>query len=155
MDAARLAANKALIARWFEEVWNQGRTELIDEMRARETVATGLADGSQESRGPEPFKAFYTNLRIAFPDLRVTVDDVLAEGDKVAARISIGGTHMGDALGAPPTGKTVQFSGIILARIEDGKIVQSWNSLDLLSLLKQIGAVSDPAGADRFLLKRR
>lgn len=155
MDGARLAANKALIARWFEEVWNQGRSELIDEMRAPETVAIGLAGGSQESLGPEPFKAFYTNLRRALPDLRVTVEDTLAEADKVAVQISIAGTHMGDTLGVPPTGNAVQFSGIILARIEDGKIAQAWNNLDLLALLKQIGAVSDPAGSDRFLLRQR
>jgi steroid delta-isomerase-like uncharacterized protein len=155
MDATRVAANKRLIARWFEEVWNQGRADLIDEMRAPETIATGLAGGSQESRGAEPFKAFYNNLRLALPDLHLTVDDMLGEGDKVAVRISIAGTHMGDALGVQPTGNTVRFTGIILARIEDGKIAQAWNSLDLLSLLKQIGAVSDPSGPDRFLLGRR
>ena len=155
MDAACVAANKALVARWFEEVWNRGRAELIDEMRAPETVATGLGGGGHEIRGTEPFKAFYTNLRLALPDLYLTVEDMVAEEDKVAVRISIEGTHMGDSLGVPPTGKTVQFSGIILARIEDGKIAQAWNNLDLLSLLKQIGAVSDPAGPNRFLLRQR
>jgi len=155
MDADHVAANKALIARWFEEVWNQGRADLIDQMRAPETVATGLAGGGHESRGPEPFKAFYNNLRLALPDLRLTVEDMLGEGDKVAVRISIEGTHMGDALGVPPTGSSVRFGGIILARIENGRIAQAWNSLDLLSLLKQIGAVSDPTGPDRFLLGRR
>lgn len=155
MDAARIAANKALISRWFEEVWNQGRADLIDEMRAPETVATGLAGGNQESRGSEPFKAFYANLRRALPDLRLTVEDILGEEDKVAVRISLRGTHMGDTLGVPPTGNAVEFSGIVLARIEDGRIAQAWNSLDLLALLKQIGAVSDPTGSDRFLLKRR
>jgi steroid delta-isomerase-like uncharacterized protein len=152
--AETASENKALIRRWFEEVWNQGREELIDELRAPEAVATGLGEGTVESRGPAPFKAFYSNLRSAFPDLHVSIEDMLAEGDRVAVRILLEGTHLGDSLGVPPTGKTVRFSGILIARIGGGKILESWNNLDQLGLLAQIGAIPAQGGPDRFLSQR-
>lgn len=146
--------NKALIRRWFEEVWNQGREELIDQMRAPDTVTTGLGEGSQESRGNAPFKTFYANLRGTFPDLRVSIEDSIAEGDKVSVRLSLEGTHMGDAL-APATGRKVKFTGIAIARISNGKIAEAWNNLDQLGMLKQIGALPAEAGPDRFLTQGR
>lgn len=146
--------NKAFVLRWFEEVWNQGREDLIDEMRAPGAVATGLGESPAESRGTDAFKTFYRNLRAALPDLHVTVEDVLAEGDKVAARITLEGTHIGDALGVPPTGNRVRYGGITIARIAEAKIVEAWNNLDQLGLLQQIGALPQPPGPDRFLTRR-
>ena len=156
MTAATTAenSNKALIRRWFDEVWNHGREDLIEELRAPDMVATGLGEGNQESRGHAPFRAFYANMRGTLPDLQVTIEDVLAEGDRVSVRISIEGTHMGDAL-APATGRRVNFSGIVIARISDGKIAEAWNNLDQLSFLRQIGALTDEPGPDRFLTQRR
>jgi steroid delta-isomerase-like uncharacterized protein len=145
--------NKALIRRWFEEVWNQGCEEVIDELRAPDTVATGLGEGNQESRGHAPFRIFYANLRGTFPDLHVTIDDMIAEGDRVGVRITLEGTHIGDVL-APATGRKVKFSGIVIARIADGKIAEAWNNLDQLGMLKQIGAIPAGAGPDRFLTER-
>jgi len=145
--------NKALIRRWFDEVWNQGREDLIDQMRAPDTVATGLGEGGRESRGHAPFRAFYSNLRGTFPDLRLTVEDVIAEGDKISVRISLEGTHMGDAL-APATGRKVKFGGIVMARIAGGRIAEAWNNLDQLGMLRQIGALPADGGPDRFLAQR-
>ena len=101
--------NKALLHCWFEEVWNRGREELIEQLRAPDTRATGLGEGNRESLGYAPFRAFYSNLRRTFPDLHVTVEDIIAEGDKIAVRISMAGTHMGDALGTAAHRPNGQF----------------------------------------------
>ncbi len=154
MDAQSASENKALIQRWFEEVWNQGREELIDELRAPEAVATGLAEGGAPAQGSAPFKAFFSNLRSALPDLHVTIEEMLAEGDRVAVRYSIEGTHCGDAMGTAPTGQKVRFGGISIARIAGGKIAEAWNNLDQLGLLRQIGAIPGSQGSDRFLTRR-
>lgn len=143
--------NKALIRRWFEEVWNQGRERVIQQLRSPDTVATGLGEGGGESRGSAPFQAFYSNMRQAFPDLRIKIEDIISEGDKVVVRITAEGTHLGDGFGVGASGRRVIFGGIIITRIADGKIAESWNSLDQLGLLKQIGALTE-GGPDRFLM---
>lgn len=148
-----MSENKALIRRWIEEVWNQGREDLIDQMRAPDTLTTGLGEGGQESRGDAPFRAFYKNLRGTFPDLHLTIEDVIAEGDKVVARLTMEGTHMGSLL-APATGRSVTFTGTVIARIANGKIAESWNNLDQLGMLRQIGALPPESGPDRFLTRR-
>jgi steroid delta-isomerase-like uncharacterized protein len=148
------AANKALLRRWFEEVWNGGRADLIDRLRAPAAIATGLGEGNAAVLGDAPFKTFYSNVRETFPDLNVTVEDMVAEDDKVVARISVQGTHTGTALGPAPTGRRVSFGAIVMARIADGKIVEAWNSLDQLAMLKQIGAIPPGAVRDNFLFTR-
>lgn len=145
--------NKVLIRRWFDEVWNHGREDLIEQMRAPDAVATGLGEGNQQSRGHGPFKAFYANLRGTFPDLHVTIEDLIAEGDKVCIRLSIEGTHLGDAL-APATGRKVRVGGIVIARVADSRIAEAWNNLDQLGMLRQIGALPDDNVPDRFLAQR-
>jgi steroid delta-isomerase-like uncharacterized protein len=142
--------NKALIRRWIEEVWNHGREELIEQMRAPDTVAMGLGEGTQKSRGQAPFKTFYSNLRGTFGDLHLKIEDIIAEGDKVVVRFSAKGTHTGSLL-APATGRRVKFFGIIIARIAHGKIAESWNNIDQLGMLRQIGALPADSGPDRFL----
>ena len=142
--------NKAFLRRWFEEVWNRGRADLIDQLRDPDTVATGLGHSTAESRGPAPFKAFYRNLRQTFPDLHIQVEDIVAEGDKVVARLSAQGTHSGDAL-APATGRRVTFAALVMARIADGRIAEAWNCIDQLGILKQIGALPADVGPERFL----
>ncbi len=154
MASGSETTNKALIRRWFEEVWNGGRTDLIDELRAPDTQATGLGDAGSMSRGDAPFRVFYSNLKEAFPDLHIRIDDMLAEGDKVAVRLTLAGTHMGPALGPLPTGNRVEFGGIIIARIQDGRIAEAWNSLDQWAILKQIGAVPQHNVRENFLTTR-
>src|SRR5262252_7264640 len=118
------AENKAFIRRWFDEVWNQGRANLIDEMSAPDTAATGIGPGIAPSRGRAPFKAFYTNMRETFPDLRVQIEAIIAEDDLVAVRLTVAGTHTGHAL-APATGRKATFTAIVIARIVNGRIVEA------------------------------
>ena len=133
--------NKMLIQRWFDEVWNAGRVASIDALMAPECVVHGLGDDTQ---GPEGFKPFHTAYRTAFPDLRITIDQMVAEGDIVAARWSGTGTHRGNLLGLLATDKPVRLSGMTFARIQNGKLVEGWNVFDQLGMLRQLGVVSLP-----------
>jgi len=134
--------NKALIHRWFEEVWNKGRAEAIDEMFAADGIANGLSDEQGEPlRGPDAFRQFFYKVRTAFPDIEVVVEDTVAEGDKLAARCRVRATHQGDSLGIAATRKPVEFTGIALVRIENGKIVEAWNNFDFMSMFQQLGAI--------------
>ncbi len=134
--------NKALIRRWFEEVWNKGRAGAIDEMFAADGVANGLSDESDEPlRGPDDFKTFFYKFRDAFPDIEVAVEDTIAEGDKVAARCVVRGRHQGDSLGFAATRKSIEFTGIAIVRIRDGQIVEAWNNFDFMSMFQQLGAI--------------
>ncbi len=134
--------NKQLIRRWFEEVWNKGRSEAIPEMFAEEGIAYGLGNVSGgELRGPAEFQAFHQNFRGAFPDISVSVEETIAEGDLVAARCLVRGQHMGDTLGFEATKKPMEISGIAIVRIKDGKIVEAWNNFDFMSLYQQLGVM--------------
>jgi len=143
--------NKAVVCRWFEEVWNQGREATIDELFPAEGVAHGLGDSESDVHGPAEFKPFAANIRGSIPDVQIRVKDILSEGDRVAVRVTVEGTHSGQGLGVPPTGRRVSIQGIIILRLVDGQMVEAWNSYDQLGLLRQIGALPDPGGRDRFL----
>ena len=139
--------NKALIHRWFEEVWNKGRAEAIDEMFAEEAVAHGLAEASgQELRGPAGFKPFFQNFRDAFPDIRVIVEDTIAEGDKVATRLTLHAVHTGEFQGMLATGKQIAMAQTTIHRIRDGKITEVWVSSDDVGMMKQLGLMPSQAG---------
>ena len=144
---------KATIHRWFEEVWNQGRLETIDELFPADSVAHGLGEGNAVVRGPEAFKPFVRNLREAIPDIHIRVEDIIAEGDRAAVRVVLEGTHRGPGLGVAPGGRPVRVSGIIIVRFAGDKIVEGWNSWDQLGLLQQIGAIPAPERTDRFLTR--
>ena len=138
--------NKAFIRRWFEEVWNKGREEAIDEMFAEEGVANGLEDESGNPlRGPVGFKPFFRKFREAFPEIEVTVEDTIAEGDKVAARCTVRGRHRGGALGFAATEQPVEFTGMTIVRVRDGKIVEAWNNFDFMTMFQQLGALQTTA----------
>jgi steroid delta-isomerase-like uncharacterized protein len=143
--------NKALVRRWFEEVWNQGREATIDELFSAESVAHGLGDSESDVHGPAEFKPFVANLRGSIPDLRIELEDILCEDDRVAVRIRLQGTHGGNGLGVAPTGGKVSIQGIIIVRFVDGQIAEGWNSYDQLGLLRQIGALPAAGDRDRFL----
>jgi steroid delta-isomerase-like uncharacterized protein len=134
--------SSVLVQRWFEEVWNKGRATAIDEMLSETAVVHGLG---MELRGPEGFKSFHAAYRNAFPDVRVQIDDIVAEGDTAAARWSGTATHKGDGLGFPATGKHVQFTGMVFLRVKNGKIVEGWNNFDQLGMLQQLGVTSLPS----------
>ncbi|HVQ40199.1 MAG TPA: ester cyclase [Pyrinomonadaceae bacterium] len=134
--------NKALLRRWFDEVWNQGNAEAIDEMFAADGIVHGLSDDeSTPMKGPADFKPFHGIFRGAFPDVGVVVEELIAEGDLVAARCSIRGQHTGDHLGIPASNTPVEFTGMCIVRIRDGKIVEAWNNFDFMKMNRQIGAI--------------
>jgi steroid delta-isomerase-like uncharacterized protein len=129
--------NVALIHRWFEDVWNKGRMEAIDEMASRDAIAHGHAPYDV---GLDQFKNFFTSVRSAFPDISLGIDFTLAEGDKVAARWTANATHKGSFLGYAATGRRIKISGVSVMRITAGKIVEAWDTWDQLGLMVQIGA---------------
>ena len=136
---------------WFEQVWNKRQAGAIDRLLAENVVAHGLFDDQgRELRGPAGFKRFFLQFTNAFPDIRVEVADTVSEADKIAARCIVTGTHKGDGLGLAPTQKKVQFTGIAILRVQDGKIVEAWNNFDFQGLSAQLGGlVQSEAPADR------
>ena len=131
------AANKVQSRRYFEEVWNRGDFAVADELLARDYVD----HDSSYPPGPEGVRAELSMYRSAFPDLRFTVEDVIAEGDRVATRVSAIGTHQGDLPGIPATGTRVTISGIVIFRFENGKAAEAWMSYNFLSLYRQLGVI--------------
>lgn len=137
-----LEENKQVVQRWFEEVWNKGRAAAIDELFAEDGIAHGLADESGAPLlGPAAFKEFHQKFRGAFPDIVVTIEDAVAEGDMVAARCSVRAVHAGDDLGFAATQKPMEITGMTMVRIRDGKIVEGWNNFDFMSMFRQLGAL--------------
>lgn len=132
--------NKALVLRFYEDVINKGNMRLAEDVLAPDYVEhPGLPGGGSGLAG---FKQFVGMVGTAFPDLHVTVEDLIAEGDKVAARLTVSGTHKGVFLGSiQPTGIHVTWTGIDLIRIAGGKIVERWNQRDLLGLMQQLGVI--------------
>ena len=137
-----LEQNKNLVRRWFEEVWNKGRADAIPELFAAEGIAHGLSDDAANPlRGPAGFLPFHAQFREAFPNIEVVVEDQIAEGDKVATRCSVRGKHTGDSLGFKATQTPVEFTGMVITRIKDGKIVEAWNNFDFMKMYRQLGAI--------------
>ena len=133
----------AVVHRWFEEVWNKGRIEAIEEMLDPGCVVNGINDaGGNPVQGPAGFKPFFQNFRNSFPDIKITIEDTLVMGDKVAVRCRVKGTHVGDGLGFPATQKPIEVTGIAIARVENQKIVGAWNNFDFLGLYQQMGVLS-------------
>lgn len=140
------ADNKALMRRWFNEVWNNGRAETIDELFAPDGIAYGLAGGATLC-GPENFKPFFQQFKDAFPDIEVIVEDAIAEGDLVAARCTVRGQHQGHTLGFAATQRPVEFTGICIARWRDGRIVEAWNNFDFMTMYRQLGVTPPDSAA--------
>jgi len=129
--------NKAIHRRVYEEVWNKGNLDVVDEIIADDYIFHRLP----ERRGQEWYKAMYHLLADAFTDFNCNIGDMIAEGDRVMVRTTITGTHKSEIMGVPPTGKTISVTEIAVIRIEDGKIVEEWGGLDTYSLMQQLGAI--------------
>jgi steroid delta-isomerase-like uncharacterized protein len=145
------AEHNQLMRRWFDEVWNQGRNETIDELLPAEGVGHGLGDSETDLRGPAEFKAFVANFRNSLPDVHIRLNDIFSQGDRVVVRLTLEGTHTGHGFAVPPTGRRVRIQGIVITRIQNGQIVEGWNSYDQLGLLRQLGALPALQGGDTFL----
>lgn len=133
--------NDALVRRWFEEVWNKGRADAVDEMLAEDALVFGLSDNGEPVHGPAEFKAFHQTFRAAFPEVIVIVEDIVSEGDKIAVRCTVRGRHTGDSLGFAATHADTEFTGIAIVRIVNDKIVEAWNNFDFLTMYKQLGTI--------------
>ena len=136
--------NKALARRVFEEVWNKGNLAVADEVWANNFVGHAVPD---EIKGPEGVRQFFSVFRSAFPDLQFTIEDQIAEGDKVVTRWTLRGTHEGEFQGIAPTGKQMAMTGITVQRIAGGRIVEGWTNRDALGMLVQLGVVPPPGQA--------
>jgi steroid delta-isomerase-like uncharacterized protein len=134
------AANKALVRRWYDEVLNGRDLAAADGIVAKEFVINGEAVGRA---GLTEAAAWFQTV---FPDLVVTVEDVVAEGNNVVTRFTARATHQGPFLGIPRTGKPVTLAAVHIDRIADGRIAERWESVDLLGVLRQLGgSVAAPA----------
>jgi predicted ester cyclase len=135
--------NKRLMRRFIEEFWNGKRMEVADELFAPHATSP---NAPWAPPGPEGVKFFGNMMFTAFPDFRMTIDRIVASGNKVAARYVESGTHRGEFMGIAPTGKKVTWTEIGILRIEDGKVVESWFETDMLGLMQQLGAIPAPGG---------
>lgn len=129
--------NKALVRRFFTEVWSTG--DLADRDGFLAVDYRGHLSGSAEAIDREGWTQWFLGFRSAFPDAVFTVEDMIGEGDRVAARLTMRGTHLGPLNGIPPTGRTVVVSGMSIERVRDGRIVEGWNENDALGMLTQLG----------------
>jgi steroid delta-isomerase-like uncharacterized protein len=135
--------NKALVRRSFEEVFNEGNLDAVEEIFAPDYV---LHDPTspEEIRGTEGISQYVSMYRTAFPDLQQTIEEQIAEGEKVATRLTGRGTHQGELMGISPTGNRVEAPGIVINRISGGKIAESWANYDAMGMMQQIGAIPPP-----------
>ncbi len=131
--------NKATVQRWVEEVWNRGSFALADDVIASTYEMHGGAPSP--IRGPAGITQYIAAYRQGMPDLHLTVDDLVAEADKVAWRFTARGTQTDTLLGIPPSGKSAVVTGIVISRFAKGKWQEDWVSFDALGMLQQLGVV--------------
>jgi len=132
--------NKETIRLLVEEVFNQGNLSVLSEVIHSEYV---YESPTERMEGVEELRAFIQALRIAFPDLHLRIEDQIAEGEKVTTKVTMSGTHRGDLLGLPETGRSIYLQGVIISRLEVGLIREEWELLDQLTLLQQLG-IAEP-----------
>jgi steroid delta-isomerase-like uncharacterized protein len=130
--------NISLMSRWFQEVWNEGRVQTIYDLLDEHIRGWGQDQPGVEIKKPADFEALYNRIHGAFPNQKMTVEDAFGSGDKVVVRWSSVMTHTGDHLGIPATHKEVRITGITIARIVNGKIVEGWDNWDQLALAQQL-----------------
>jgi predicted ester cyclase len=138
--------NKAVIRRWLEEGWSRGNVDVADELIDENFIVRG-AGGQVVQQGREGVKDLVRAWRAGFPDGRMRLDDILAEGDMVIVRNAWVGTHTGTFYGIAPTGLSVEVTSIGFDRLADGRVVEGWGELDMLGLFQRLGAVARPQAA--------
>lgn len=156
MESTGAAASSAphaqpaeLMHQWFDEVWNQGQAASIDKLFPEHAVMWGVSRPGVPSRGPAEFKQFYQAMRAACPDIHVTIEKVVQQGDTAFARWTATMTHTGDGLGMAPTARKISICGMSALRVHDGQIVEGWNNWDQVGLARQLG-VLDGKTAELF-----
>lgn len=134
-------ANKAIARLDFEEIWSNQNLDVVDELYPEDHVRHDPADPQGGVNGVEAYKQLVAGYFRAFPDLHFTVDDMIAEGDKVVTRWTATGTHKGELMDIPPTGTNVSVTGISIQRIENGKVLEEWVNWDTMGLMQQLGVI--------------
>jgi predicted ester cyclase len=137
-------ANKALVRRLLEEASGQYNADVVDEVLDPNFVCYDPNSETGAVRGADTIKGEIEYFRSAVPDLTHTIEDQIAEGDKVVTRYRVSGTHQGEFFGVAATGKRITMSGIRIDRISGGKLVEEWPEYDLLGVMRQLGAVPAP-----------
>lgn len=138
------AQNKAIVSRFYEELWNKRILSVADELFADGCVTHQLRSGAEPvgvPRGPEAIKHHIADWLCGFPDLRFIVEEMTAEGDQVVSRSVLRGSHTGIWLGIPPTGRQIDIRMSVTHRIENGKIAEDWVLVEALGLFQQLGLV--------------
>ena len=135
--------SKATMRRYFLDAFEQGNIDLLDELLAPDYVNHTPATPDLPT-GPEGVKGVVTMFRSAMPDLRVVIEDMIAESDKVATRYTLEGTHEGELFGVPRTGQRLSIESITVERVSDGKIREHWRVTDELGMMQQLGAIPAP-----------
>ena len=135
--------NKAVFRQIVEEIFNQGNISLFDELVApdfieHEELPPGIPVGRDGA------KVLFTQLRSAFPDFNAEIEDLIAEGDRVVVRMKWTGTHEGEFMGIPPTGRSISIEVIDIVRFEGGKFVEHWGIMDNMGMMQQLGVVPEP-----------
>ncbi len=133
--------NEAIARRGYEAI-NQKNLDALDEVVASDMIDHDPAPG--QAPGLEGVKQYFSSLHTAFPDVQMNVEDMIAEADKVVARVSVSGTHQGEFMGIDPTGNRVTITGIDILRITDSKIVEHWGNFDDLGMMQQLGVIPEP-----------
>jgi steroid delta-isomerase-like uncharacterized protein len=128
-----------LVRQWFDQLWNQGDAGTIDRMLSPDSKVYGLSQDGEPIVGAGAFKTFYQQFRAGFPDIHITVERTVTEGDYVAAHCHCTGTHTGPFLGKAPTQNAVDFRGTVIVRVANGRFVEGWNTFDFLTCFQQIG----------------
>jgi steroid delta-isomerase-like uncharacterized protein len=141
--ASSAEANTAIVRRLIEAAWNRGDEAAVDALVDARYVGT-FASHPEPLHGPAAFRRFVGGFRSAFPDLHFTPEDVITTGDRVVVRWTVTGTHRGDLMGIPGTGKRVASVGIWIHRLAGGKIVEQWGVSDMFGLLIQLGLLPPP-----------
>jgi steroid delta-isomerase-like uncharacterized protein len=139
-------ANLAAMNRIYDEVVNQGKLEVFDELVSPDMVEHEKLPGFEPNR--EGVKQWFQMMHTAFPDLQFQVDDIFAAGDKVVARITMNGTQQGEFMGIKPTGKTIAVKAIDIVRFDNGKLVEHWGVTDAMSMMQQLGVI--PAESEKM-----
>ena len=138
--------NKALYRRTFEEVFNKGDLAIVDDLVAPDFLNHEVPSG-MKNRGPDSTRQIVKMLRTAFPDLHVTIEELVADQDTVAGRVTMSGTHLGPFQGIPPTGRSFQQAHMHFVRFRDGKAIEHRAVRDDLGMMRQLGLIAAPANA--------
>jgi steroid delta-isomerase-like uncharacterized protein len=136
--------NKTIVRRYWEEVWNKGNFAVVDELIAADFDGHPLPSDPDFGRGPAGQKQLVSMYRTAFPDVRMAIEDMTAEGDRVVVRWTARGTNTGEMMGMPATGKPARVTGMFVNRIAAGKIAEGWGNFDALGMLQQLGVIPTP-----------